>query len=78
MASADPIDDDVDDALRQDSSKRDRASPDPARAEQDESGRYPPAARSADESVRKNATERLKPCYWRSRGSVDTHKIDML
>ena len=56
MASADPIDDDVDDALRQDSSRRDRASPDPARAEQEESGRYPPTARSVDESVGKNAT----------------------
>ena len=56
MASADPIDDDVDDALRQDSSRRDRASPDPARAEQDESGRYPSAAHSVDESVGKNAT----------------------
>ncbi len=56
MASADPIEGDVDDALRQDSSRRDRASPDPARAEQDESGRYPPAARGVDESVRKNAT----------------------
>ena len=56
MASADPIDDDVDDALRQDSSRRDRASPDPAGAKQKKSGRYPPAARSVDESVRKNAT----------------------
>ena len=59
MASADPIDDDVDDALRQDSSRRDRASPDPAGAEQEKSGRYPPAARSVDESVRKNATNSL-------------------
>ena len=44
MASADPIEDDVDDALRRDSSRRDRASPDPAGAEQEKSGRYPPAA----------------------------------
>ena len=56
MASADPIDDDVNDVLHKDSSRRDRASPDPAGAEQEESGRRPPAARSVDESVRKNAT----------------------
>ena len=56
MASADPIEDDVNDALRRDSSRRDRASPDPAGAEQEKSGRRPPAARSVDESVRKNAT----------------------
>ena len=59
MASADPIEDDVDDALRRDSSRRDRASPDPAGAEQEKSERYPPAARSVDESVRKNATDML-------------------
>ena len=56
MASADPIEDDVDDALRRGSSRRDRASPDPAGAGQEESGRYPPAARGVDESVRKSAT----------------------
>ena len=58
MASADPIEDDVDDALRRGSSRRDRASPDPAGAEQEESGRCPPAARSVGEGVRKNATQR--------------------
>ena len=56
MASADPIDDDVHDVPQQDSSRRDRASQDPAGAEQEESGRRPPAARSVDESVRINAT----------------------
>ena len=56
MASADPIEDDVNDALRRDSSRRDRASPDPAGAEQEESGRCSPAARSVGEGVRKNAT----------------------
>ena len=56
MASADPMDDDVNDVPQQDSSRRDRASPDPAGAEQEKSGRRPPAARSADESVRINAT----------------------
>ena len=56
MASADPIEDDVNDALRRDSSRRDRASPDPAGAEQEESGRRPPAARSVVEGGRKNAT----------------------
>ena len=56
MATADPTEDDVIDALQRGSSRRDRASPDPAGAEQEESGRCSPAARSVGEGVRKNAT----------------------
>ena len=70
MASADPIDDDVNDVLQQDSSRRDRVSPDPAGAEQEQSGRYPPAARSVDESVRRNATI---SCSARLHSSVSKH-----
>ena len=49
MATADPTEDDVSDALQRGSSRRDRASPDPAGAEQEESGRCPPAALGEDE-----------------------------
>ena len=56
MASADPAEDDTHDALQRGSPRRDRASPDPAGAEQEESGRCSLAARSVDEGVRKSAT----------------------